>query len=147
MWCVACGTILPKPHICNIKTLLLIMQEKLVIMSLYRSPLTVVFWQSSFLKIFGPMILPAMYTKRRLFLDVLRFRPWLVNHRRYKCSNSVYRHCHLTKSMFRYWSKFLNQMYGTKDDPVASISLQVKSCKPRSLRKNDHKWDIYKFNC
>ncbi|GFW93824.1 hypothetical protein TNCV_4221051 [Trichonephila clavipes] len=33
--------------------------EKLVIMALYRSPLTVMLWPSSFLKKYGPMIPPA----------------------------------------------------------------------------------------
>ncbi|GFU20504.1 hypothetical protein TNCV_2522411 [Trichonephila clavipes] len=33
--------------------------EKLVIMALYRSPLTVTLWPSSFLKKYGPMIPPA----------------------------------------------------------------------------------------
>ncbi|GFS71097.1 hypothetical protein TNCV_5049021 [Trichonephila clavipes] len=33
--------------------------EKLVIMALYRSPLTVTLWPSSFLKKYGPIIPPA----------------------------------------------------------------------------------------
>ncbi|GFU73716.1 hypothetical protein TNCV_3481961 [Trichonephila clavipes] len=33
--------------------------KKLVIMALYRSPLTVMLWPSSFLKKYGPMIPPA----------------------------------------------------------------------------------------
>ncbi|GFS69337.1 hypothetical protein TNCV_4011491 [Trichonephila clavipes] len=33
--------------------------KKLVIMALYRSPLTVTLWPSSFLKKYGPMIPPA----------------------------------------------------------------------------------------
>ncbi|GFX75526.1 hypothetical protein TNCV_4714331 [Trichonephila clavipes] len=33
--------------------------EKIVIMALYRSPLTVTLWSSSFLKKYGPMIPPA----------------------------------------------------------------------------------------
>ncbi|GFW72317.1 hypothetical protein TNCV_703541 [Trichonephila clavipes] len=36
--------------------------KKLVIMALYRSPLTVTLWPSSFLKKYGPMIPPAHKT-------------------------------------------------------------------------------------
>ncbi|GFT55169.1 uncharacterized protein TNCV_1433511 [Trichonephila clavipes] len=46
------GTTAPGHYDCSI-------QKKLVIMALYRSPLTVTLWPSSFLKKYGPMIPPA----------------------------------------------------------------------------------------
>ncbi|GFV82522.1 actin-binding LIM protein 1 [Trichonephila clavipes] len=48
------GTTAPGHHDCSIQE-----WKKLVIMALYRSPLTVTLWPSSFLKKYGPMIPPA----------------------------------------------------------------------------------------
>ncbi|GFV68480.1 uncharacterized protein TNCV_3129361 [Trichonephila clavipes] len=48
------GTTAPGHHDCSISGM-----KKLVIMALYRSPLTVTLWPSSFLKKYGPMIPPA----------------------------------------------------------------------------------------
>ncbi|GFU92908.1 hypothetical protein TNCV_2080541 [Trichonephila clavipes] len=48
-------TTAPGHHDCSIQ----FRNEKLVIMALYRSPLTVTLWPSSFLKKYGPMIPPA----------------------------------------------------------------------------------------
>ncbi|GFV10356.1 hypothetical protein TNCV_1851881 [Trichonephila clavipes] len=48
------GTTTPGHDDCSIQEL-----KKLVIMALYRSPLTVTLWPSSFLKKYGPMIPPA----------------------------------------------------------------------------------------
>ncbi|GFU19115.1 hypothetical protein TNCV_4397161 [Trichonephila clavipes] len=54
--------------------------EKLVIMALYRSPLTVTLWPSSFLKKYEPMIPPPIKrTKQSVFLDVTVFRHTLVD--------------------------------------------------------------------
>ncbi|GFU30149.1 hypothetical protein TNCV_1784371 [Trichonephila clavipes] len=54
--------------------------EKLVIMALYRSPLTVTLWPSSFLKKYGPMIPPAHQAHQTVsFLDVTVFRHTLVD--------------------------------------------------------------------
>ncbi|GFV02950.1 hypothetical protein TNCV_2744131 [Trichonephila clavipes] len=48
------GTTAPGHHDCSIQE-----RKKLVIMALYRSPLTVTLWPSSFLKKYGPMNPPA----------------------------------------------------------------------------------------
>ncbi|GFT90980.1 transposable element Tcb2 transposase [Trichonephila clavipes] len=54
--------------------------KKLVIMALYRSPLTVTLWPSSFLKKYRPMIPPAHKApKQSVFLDVTVFRHTLVD--------------------------------------------------------------------
>ncbi|GFV32051.1 uncharacterized protein TNCV_3868851 [Trichonephila clavipes] len=54
--------------------------EKLVIMALYRSPLTVTLWPLSFLKKYGPMIPPAHKAHQTVsFLDVTVFRHTLVD--------------------------------------------------------------------
>ncbi|GFX45796.1 DUF4817 domain-containing protein [Trichonephila clavipes] len=51
--------------------------EKLVIMALYRSPLTVMLWPSSFLKKYGPMIPPARKVHQTLSSDL--FSVWFGN--------------------------------------------------------------------
>ncbi|GFU08811.1 retrovirus-related Pol polyprotein from transposon 17.6 [Trichonephila clavipes] len=53
--------------------------KKLVIMALYRSPLTVTLRPSSFLKKCGPMIPPAHQAHQTVFLDVTVFRHTLVD--------------------------------------------------------------------
>ncbi|GFT77914.1 hypothetical protein TNCV_4122221 [Trichonephila clavipes] len=49
-------------------------EKELVMMALYRSPLTVTLWPSSVLKKYGPMIPPAHKAHQTVFLDVTVFR-------------------------------------------------------------------------
>ncbi|GFU60065.1 hypothetical protein TNCV_3312851 [Trichonephila clavipes] len=58
MSCVTCCAVLLEPQLQNIM-IVQFRNEKLVIMALYRSSLTVTLWPSSFLKKYGPMIPPA----------------------------------------------------------------------------------------
>ncbi|GFV95351.1 hypothetical protein TNCV_4573531 [Trichonephila clavipes] len=58
MSCVTCCAVLLEPQLLDIM-IVQFRNEKLVIMALYRSPLTVTLWPSSFLKKYGPMIPPA----------------------------------------------------------------------------------------
>ncbi|GFU34864.1 hypothetical protein TNCV_2991851 [Trichonephila clavipes] len=55
---LCCCAVLLEPQLLDIK-IVQFRNEKLVILALYRSPLTVTLWPSSFLKKYGPMIPPA----------------------------------------------------------------------------------------
>ncbi|GFV30098.1 hypothetical protein TNCV_1441111 [Trichonephila clavipes] len=75
MLCRLVGTTAPGHHDCSISGM-----KKLAIMALYRSPLTVRLWPSSFLKKYGPMIPPAHKAHQQsVFLDVTVFRHTLVD--------------------------------------------------------------------
>ncbi|GFV71285.1 uncharacterized protein TNCV_406661 [Trichonephila clavipes] len=156
--CVTCCAVLLEPQLRDIM-IVQYRNEKLVIMALYRSPLTVTLWPSSILKKYGPMISPAHKAHKtelwfqkdgatchtaRATIDLLKdtFGDRLIS--RFGPVNWPPRSCDLTPLDYFLWGYAKSLVYADKpqtlDHLEDNIRRVIADIRPQMLEKVIENW-------